>query len=119
MTMGWTPVYVGAGVVANRLIFYIWKPWGTGYAEEKGKNFARKEDLNEILAEVRAVTIVQKEIESKLSGDLWDRQTRWNQKKDLYGELLGLISKLSDSCAGLRAVQSSNSRAILSPWKRL
>jgi hypothetical protein len=86
--MDWTPVYVGASVVANWLILYIWQPWGKGYAEEKGKNFARKEDLNEILAEVRAVTITQKEIEAKLSGEQWDRQIRWNQKRDLYVNLL-------------------------------
>jgi hypothetical protein len=45
-----------AMVLLNILFWLIWKPWAGAYAGEKGKNFARKEDLNEILAEVWAVT---------------------------------------------------------------
>jgi hypothetical protein len=60
--MDWTPVYVAAGALLNALILGIWKPWGAAYAGEKGKNFARKEDLDQILAEVRAVTITQKKL---------------------------------------------------------
>jgi membrane protein implicated in regulation of membrane protease activity len=65
--------FVGATLVL--LAFWFWKPWAGAYASENGKNLARKEDLDAILAEVRAVTIAQKEIEHKLSGDLWHRQT--------------------------------------------
>ena len=95
--MDWTPVYVGAGVVLNWLILYFWQPWTTAYAGEKGKQLARKEDLNEILAEVRAVTITQKEIESKLAEDLWSRQTIWNQKRDTYIALFRAIDELQKS----------------------
>jgi hypothetical protein len=70
------------------LILGIWKPWGAAYAGEKGKNLARKEDLETVLAEVRAVTITQKEIEQKISGDLWDRQVIWNQKRDMYAQII-------------------------------
>jgi len=91
----WTFSYVLASGGLNALILGIWKPWGAAYAGEKGKNFARKEDLDIILAEVRAVTITQKEIESKLSGDLWDRQMHWNQKRDLYVELLDTILNMT------------------------
>lgn len=79
--MDWTLVYVIVGVTLNTLVMYVWKPWTAAYVGEKGKTLARKEDLNEILAEVRAVTITQKEIEAKLAGDLWNRQMLWNQKR--------------------------------------
>jgi hypothetical protein len=61
--MDWNWLYVAAAVVINRLIFAVWNPWAGAYAGEKGKNFARKEDLDAILAEVRSVTAIQKEIE--------------------------------------------------------
>src|SRR5580700_7756163 len=86
--MDWTLIYVVGGVTLNALVLGVWKPWAKAYSEEKGKTLARKEDLAEILAEVRAVTIIQKEIEAKLTGEQWDRQMRWNQKRDLYIDLL-------------------------------
>jgi hypothetical protein len=53
----WISWLQGIALVAlNNLVLLFWKPWAGAYAGEKGKNLARKEDLNEILAEVRAVT---------------------------------------------------------------
>jgi hypothetical protein len=83
------------------LVFGFWKPWLGAYGGEKGKNLARKEDLNEILAEVRAVTITQKEIEAKLTGEQWDRQTRWNEKRNTYAALLSASSGLTDALGSL------------------
>ena len=68
--MDWSLVISGAGFTLNALVIGFWRPWLSAYGGEKGKNLARKEDLSEILAEVRAVTKTQKEIESKLAGDL-------------------------------------------------
>jgi hypothetical protein len=79
------------------LVLGVWKPWVSAYSREKGKNLARKEDLDAILAEVRAVTLTQKEIEHKLSGDLWNEQTRRTEKKDLYAQIIRAINELSDS----------------------
>jgi len=64
------------------------------FAQEQGKNLARKEDLNEILAEVRAITITQKEIEAKISGEVWDRETQWKEKRDTYAGLIKVASLL-------------------------
>ncbi len=68
--MDWNWIHTIAIVVLNTLVLMIWKPWAKGYAGEKGKNLARTEDLDRIVAEVRAVTITQKEIEAKISGDM-------------------------------------------------
>lgn len=91
--MDWQIVNSIATVALYVLILGVWKPWTRAYADEKGKNFARKEDLNEILAEVRA----QKEIEAKLTGEQWDRQMRWNQKRDLYVDLLTFTQDLGQA----------------------
>ena len=73
--MDWISWVLGIAMVLLNILFWlIWKPWAGAYAGEKGKNFARKEDLNEILAEVWAVTATQREIEVKITGELWNRQ---------------------------------------------
>lgn len=79
-----------SSAILTAVILGFWKPWFGAYGGEKGKNLARKEDLDAILTEVKAITITQKEIESSLSGDLWNRQMRWNEKRDIY---LGIIKE--------------------------
>jgi|SRR5690242_18414302 hypothetical protein len=106
--MDWTPVYVGGSVVANWLILYLWQPWGQAYAGEKGKNLARKEDLDTILAEVRAITITQKEIEARLAGDLWSHQMIWNQKKEIYGELIKAALEMQNGYQAIRSMMAVN-----------
>lgn len=96
--MDLTPVYVGAGVVLNWLILWVWKPWAAAYSGEKAKNFARKEDLDIILAEVRAVTASQEEIKVRLSAEQWDRQMLMTEKKNVYGNLLLTIHEMTGSC---------------------
>jgi hypothetical protein len=92
--VAWISWLQGIALVAlNNLVLLFWKPWAGAYAGEKGKNLARKEDLDVILAEVRAVTKSQREIEAKISGDLWDRQMRWQQKRDIYARLLETIGE--------------------------
>jgi methionine salvage enolase-phosphatase E1 len=81
----------------NNLVSLFWKPWASAYAGEKAKNIARKEDLDKILAEVRAVTVATNEIEAKISGELWDRQMHWTQKKDVYGDLVSNVNELMDA----------------------
>ena len=88
----------GATLLLNAIVVGFWKPWLSAYGGEKAKNFARKEDLDLILAEVRAVTITQKEIELKLSGDLWQRQMQWNETRTVYGNLIAVLHKLQVTC---------------------
>ena len=97
-------IYVVAGVLLNLALLWIFKPWSEAYAGEKAKNFARKEDLDAIVAEVRAVTATAKGIESQLAGDLWHRQMQWNQKKEIYGELLKHFWEMCQAFARLETV---------------
>jgi hypothetical protein len=99
--MDWPLVVSGASFALNALVIGFWKPWLAAYGGEKGKNLARKEDLDAILAEVRAVTITQREIESKIAGELWNKQLITNQKKDLYADILRLLHEFMKESNGL------------------
>jgi hypothetical protein len=99
--MDWTLLVALCSLILNALVIGFWKPWLSAYGGEKGKNLARKEDLSEILAEVRAVTVTQKEIESKLAGDLWHKQTLWQEKKSIFADVLSTIHKSTYACSEL------------------
>jgi hypothetical protein len=60
-----------------------------GYMSQKGKNLATHEDIDKLVEQVKAVTQTTKEIEAKISDQVWDRQRRWELKRDL-------ILKISD-----------------------
>jgi hypothetical protein len=71
------------------------------YLKKKGENLATKEDLKNLVEQMSAVTKATKEIESKISGELWDRQKRWEVQKEAILESLkglgaaeGLLGKM-------------------------
>jgi hypothetical protein len=85
-------------LVLQGILFWFFKPWAQGYAQEKSKNFARQEDLESILAEVRAVTAGQEEIKFRLSAEQWDRQMLATEKKVVYGDLLHTVHRMIECC---------------------
>jgi hypothetical protein len=93
--MDWNWLYGAALVGLNNLVLGFWKPWAKDYAGEKGKNFARKEDLDLILAEVRAVTATQKQIEARISNEVWQQQWRLTQLRDAYALLLDKLEEVT------------------------
>jgi hypothetical protein len=95
-----TAINLALGVI----IFSFWKPWAKSYSVEKAKNFARKEDLDVIVAEVRAVEKARKEMENTI----WGQQTRWNHRKDVYAELLTALNKLVTASSDCIAVIEKN-----------
>jgi hypothetical protein len=48
------------------------------YFHKKGENFATHEDIDKLVDQVRAVTTTTKQIEAKISNEVWDRQKQWN-----------------------------------------
>jgi hypothetical protein len=93
------------------LYLYVFQPWAKAYAETAAAIKARDERLDKILKEVEAVTRTQEQIKSELSGDLWQRQTVWNQKKELYGELLKTANGLLDKFVSLRREREIHDKA--------
>lgn len=73
---GWLGAYLGA------------------YLKKKGENLATHEDIDKIVDQMRAVTAATKEIESKIEGKVWDRQRRWELKRDVLFEINKSITEM-------------------------
>jgi hypothetical protein len=59
-----------------------------GYFGEKGKNYATKEDFDDLRLQQQELTRATKEIESKIEDEVWDRQRHWEMKKEALSDLL-------------------------------
>jgi hypothetical protein len=54
------------------------------YLKKKGENLATHEDINKVLVQVRATTQATKEIEAKISSEVWDRQKLWERHESCH-----------------------------------
>ena len=81
------------------------------YLKKKGENLATHEDIDKLVDQIKAVTIATKEIEAKISGDLWDRQKRWELKRDVLFELTKRIPLAGDALSRMVAVYTLNKAA--------
>jgi hypothetical protein len=61
------------------------------YLKRKGENLATREDIESLSAGIAATTEAAKRVEEKLSNETWDRQRRWELKKEA---LLALVLAL-------------------------
>jgi predicted oxidoreductase len=84
-----------------------------GYLKKKGENLAKKEDLDRLVKEVQAVTTTTKEIEAKISNDVWDRQKQWETRKEIVFETLRTLARarwiLTDSIIAINSFRSATS----------
>jgi hypothetical protein len=51
------------------------------YLKKKAENKAVHEDIQKLVDQMKAVTNATKEIEAKISTDMWHRQNRWEMRK--------------------------------------
>ncbi len=82
------------------------------YLKRKGQNLATHEDIDKLVDQVRAVTTTTKEIEAKISNDVWDRQKRWELKRDVLFEMMKRTGALTHELANLHAVYQTDKEAI-------
>jgi len=80
------------------------------YLSKKGENLATHEDINRLVEQVRAVTQTTKEIESKISGELWDRQKRWELRRDLLLDLLRRTTVMSNALTALSSTYTARTQ---------
>jgi hypothetical protein len=66
------------------------------YLKKKGENVATHEDLDKLVIQMAAVTQTTKQIEAKISNDVWDRQKRWEVKRDSLLEMMRAFSRCSE-----------------------
>jgi hypothetical protein len=85
------------------------------YLNEKGKNFARREDMDKITAEVQAVTRTTEAIKADISGGLWDRQKQWEMKKEVLFEASKSVASVEERIARVQAVLTAAKDRIGQP----
>jgi uncharacterized protein YoxC len=82
---------------------------GTGvylssYLKTKAEHLATREDFEELRQQTASLTHTAKEIEAKISGDLWDRQKQWELKRDVLFELARKAGTLNTRFTHLLAI---------------
>jgi hypothetical protein len=96
MALAWVLSTVGALFVGGYLASYM---------KRKGENYATKEDAADILTQVKATTQATKEIESKISGELWNKQKQWEVKKEAIFNCVKRISQVEETLLGLHGLR--------------
>lgn len=81
------------------------------YLKKKGENLATQEDIKKLVAQVSAVTTATKEIESKITSDLWDKQKRWELKREVLIETTKRIARAKTALTHLCAVYTTEKAA--------
>lgn len=71
------------------------------YLKQKGKNLATQEDIDKLVGQVAAVTKTTKEIEAKISSEVWDRQKLWELKRNVLFELAKRVAAICDALGSL------------------
>jgi hypothetical protein len=75
-----------------------------GYLKRKGENLATHEDIDKLTDQVAAVTKTAKEIEAKISSDMWNRQKRWELKREVLFDSAKRITEVEDALHTLDSV---------------
>lgn len=81
------------------------------YLKQKGKNLATHEDINNLVGQVAAVTQTTKEIEAKISNEMWDRQRRWELKTQAMFEAIKRMTSVKEALTGMLAVYRNNAQS--------
>jgi hypothetical protein len=81
------------------------------YSTKKGENLATKEDIGKL-------TTITKKIESEISDAAWNRQRRWELKRDVLFEAIKRLAEIEEAIVGLQAslkaiLQASKNRGTL------
>jgi hypothetical protein len=71
------------------------------YLKKKGENLATHEDINKLVDQVRAITTTTKEIEAKISNEVWDRQKQWELKREILFEATKRLSQIDNELLSL------------------
>ena len=88
------------GAIIATLFFLlgaVLRPYLTGYSTKKGENLATHEDIKMLVDQVKAVTEATKKIEAEISSGVWDRQKRWEMKREVLFEAARRISEIDDA----------------------
>lgn len=85
-----------------------------GYLKKKGENLATHEDVAKLVAQMAAVRQATKEIEATISNDVWERQKKWEVKRDALFRTVRELGNVEYALAMLEAtfITGLNAQAI-------
>lgn len=83
------------------------------YLKRKGENLATHEDIDKLVTQVRAVTAATKQIETKISSDLWDRQKRWELKREILFDAAKKLSEIDNKLLALQTFWEHRSQGTI------
>jgi hypothetical protein len=114
----WDDILSGTPSAAVVMVALLWlrsrfEKYLDSYMDEKGKTLARKEDINDLAAEVRILTKEAETIKAQLSQDNWDRQQRWSKRLACYVDLVDALHQYGDAAISVRAAYRNKSAAAL------
>lgn len=72
-----------------------------GYLKTKGENLATHEDIAKLDAQVRVVTTTTEEIKAKISDEVWNRQKRWELKREVLFDAVKRLAEMDEALLGL------------------
>jgi hypothetical protein len=90
-----------AGLLLTTLIGAWVGSFVGSYLKKKGENIATHEDINKLVEQVAAVTKTTKEIEAKISDEVWDRQRQWEVRKEALIELAKTLASFTNASISL------------------
>ncbi|HEY2350898.1 MAG TPA: hypothetical protein VGH83_00190 [Candidatus Acidoferrum sp.] len=90
-------------ILVLSILLSIFVGFLAGYMKKKGEDLATHENLGKLVEQMSAVTKATKDIEAKISSDVWDRQKRWELKREV---LFDATKRLADVEDGLLSLDS-------------
>jgi hypothetical protein len=98
IVIGWKvalALVAGSGVVTTIGVFLLARFTSVfdAYAGERARLTAQFHNLDRLVEQTEKLTATTEAIKARVSDEVWDRQMRWNFKKDMYIRLMETIGQ--------------------------
>jgi hypothetical protein len=75
-----------------------------GYLRKKGENLATHEDIDGLVKQVQAVTTATEQIKAQIASDVWDRQKRWELKREVLFQAAKAVAEADEALRAYNTV---------------
>jgi hypothetical protein len=75
-------IYLLIGLSATNFMLFVGRTFLDGYLKRKGENHATREDIENLLEQLRRTTDVAEKIKASVGHDYWTTQRAWEAKRD-------------------------------------
>ena len=80
------------------------------YLKKKGANLATREDLDDLVEQMSAVTQATKAIEAQISDQAWNKQRHWEMKRDALFSAVQALGRADDTLISLITTHTAAKR---------